>query len=191
MERRVGGVRAGSTGFVYAPDVAGKRLSAPDRRASRSNAPGLRFAQHVLAVTEVYVSLAERSNVGLLRLDSFDAEPACWWPDARGGMLKPDAYALVSTSSHADHWWIEVDLATEHLPTLRRKLTSYVDFWIGGQIGPDRTMPRVLVTVPDANRCSGVVRLIRQMPPQTEQLFVVALAKDAADVIVRCLNGPN
>ena len=106
-------------------------------------------------------------------------------------MLKPDAYAVVATPTHIDHWWIEVDLATEHLPTLKRKLAVYLEFWRGGQLGPEGVMPRVLVTVPDAKRYSEIVRLIRQLPSGAENLFVVALAKDATDVIMRCLNSPD
>ena len=97
---------------------------------------------------------------------------------------------MVSNSSHADHWWIEVDLATEHLPTLKRKLMVYSDFWRRGQLGPDDVMPWVLITVPDARRCSEVVRLIRQLPMQSRELFTVVLHKDAAGHIVRMLDQP-
>src|SRR4051794_30839862 len=95
---------------------------------------------------------------------------------------------MVATAEHMDHWWMEVDLATEHLPTLKRKLEVYLEFWRGGALGPDGVVPRVLVTVPDAKRYSGVVRLIRQLPSGAEDLIIVALAKDATDAIMRCLN---
>ena len=191
LERRIGGERAGSAGLVYALDTAGKRLLARDDRARRPSMAGMRFVRHVLAVSEVYVNLAERARSGDLRLEVFQAEPACWWPDGKGGMVKPDAFALVAAPTHLDHWWIEVDLSTEHLPTLRRKLMNYRDFWRGGQLGPDEVMPRVLVTVRDTKRYSELVRLIRQLPSDVENLFIVAIDKDATDVIVGCLNKPN
>ena len=188
FERRIGGARAGSAGLTYALDVAGQRLTASDARARRPSLPGVRYVRHVLAVSETYVSLVCAARQDELRLDAFEAEPACWWPDGRGGVLKPDAYAAVGAAAHTDHWWIEVDLSTEHLPTLKRKLMTYADFWRRGQLGPDETMPRVLVTVLTTERYSDVVRLIRQLPAESEKLFVVSVAKDATRTIVRCLN---
>ena len=138
----------------------------------------------------LYVDLTERAREGGLRLDRFEAEPASWWPDGRGGRLKPDGYVRVSSSDHFDSWWLEVDLATEHLPTLKRKLAVYVDFYMRGQLGPDKVMPWVLVTVPDAKRLSEIDRLIRQLPSQAGELFTVALHNDAAEVIVRRLSQP-
>jgi hypothetical protein len=165
LERRVGGVRAGSAGLVFALDVAGQRLVS-DERARRPRLPGVRHVRHVLAVAELYVNLMEAAHGGELRLEAFRAEPASWWPDGRGGVLKPDAYLAVS----------------------KRKLAVYLEFWRNGQLGPGGVMPRVLVTVPDAERYSGVVRLIRQLPSGAENLIIVALAKDATEMIVRCLN---
>jgi Replication-relaxation len=190
LERRIGGVRAGSAGLVFALGVAGKRLLAGDAQARRPNMPGERYIRHVLAVSQLYVDLVEHEREGALRLDAFAAEPASWWPNGRGGLLKPDAYAAVSGANHMDHWWIEVDLATEHLPTLRRKLMTYVEFYREGQLGPGDLMPWVLVTVPDAKRYSDVVRLIRQLPPVGQELITVAAHKEAADSVVRNLSQP-
>ncbi len=187
LERRIGGVRAGSEGLIYYLDTAGQRLLAIDGTARKIDPPGERYTRHVLAVTEVYVSLTEQAREGALRLDRFEAEPASWWGDGQGGRIKPDGQVRVSGSDHADSWWLEVDLATEHLPTLKRKLAGYLDFYRRGQLGPDGIMPWVLVTVPNTKRCSDLVRLIRQLPSQGEELFTVALHNDAAEVIVRRL----
>ncbi len=188
LERRIGGVRAGSEGLIYYLDTAGQRLLATDGTARKIDPPGERYVRHVLAVAGIYVDLAEAARTGGLRLDRFEAEPASWWPDGRGNRLKPDAYARVSSSDHFDSWWLEVDLATEHLPTLKRKLAVYADFYMRGQLGPYKIMPWVLVTVPDAKRGSEIDRLIRQLPSQANELFTVALHNDAADLIVRRLN---
>ena len=190
LERRIGGVRAGSSGLVYALDIAGKRLVTEDARATRPSLPGVRYMRHVLAVTELYVALVERARLGELRLDHFDAEPASWRRDGRGGHLKPDASVRVSSAAHFDSWWIEVDLATEHVPTIRRKLMTYVEFYNRGQLGPDNIMPWVLVVVPDVKRYSDIVRLIPQLSPQASELFTVVLHNDAADVVMRKLHQP-
>jgi hypothetical protein len=186
LERRIGGVRAGSAGLVYSLDTAGYRLVAADG-GRRAGLPGGRYMRHVLAVSELYASLVDVSRHGQFRLITFDAEPASWWPDSRGGVLKPDAAVRVEAGAHRDNWWIEVDRATESLPTLRAKLMVYLDFYNRGGRGPEEIMPWILITVPDAKRHSDVVRLIRQLPSGSESLFVVTLDKDAVDEIMRVL----
>lgn len=191
LMRRIGGVRAGSAGLVYYLDTAGWRLLARDGTARRTGPPSERYVRHRLAVTDADVSLTEAARAGGFQLVAFAAEPASWWPDGQRGRLKPDAHAAVAAAAHTDHWWVEVDLATEHGPALKRKLAAYVTFWQSGQLGPGGTMPRVLVTMPDTKRYSDTVQLIHQLPMESENLFVVALAKDATTVIVRCLNEPD
>jgi hypothetical protein len=187
LERRIGGVRAGSQGLVYFLDVAGQRMY---EVARRGDVPGERYVRHVLAVAELYVSLIEHQRAGAWRLESFSAEPSSWWPDGLGGRIKPDGYIRVSGSDHFDSWWMEVDLATEHPMALKRKLAVYLDFYRRGQLGPDKIMPCVMVTVPDEKRRSEIDRLIRQLPLQAGELFTVALHNDAADLIVRRLSQP-
>ena len=187
LARRIGGVRAGSSGLIYALDTCGKRLMAIEGRPARPGTPGERHVRHVLAIGQLYVDLVELDGAGQLALEQFAAEPASWWPDSHGGRIKPDAYVLAASDDHHDHWWVEVDLATEHLPTLKRKLMTYLDFYRQGQLGPGGIVPWVLITVPDAMRCSEVVRMIHRMPSQANELFTVAIHNDAAGAIMRRL----
>lgn len=190
LARRIGGVRAGSDGLVFALDTVGARLLATAGRR-RSEPPGERYMRHVLAVTELYVALVERCRAnGDMELARFVAEPGSWWPDGRGGVMKPDAYALVASSAHRDSWWLEVDRATESLPTLKRKLLVYRDFYSRGQLGPGKVMPWVLITVPDEKRRGQIEKLVRRMPGDGETLFTVALHQEAVALIVQRLNGP-
>jgi hypothetical protein len=39
--------------------------------------------------------------------------------------LKPDALAVVQLDGYEDHWFLEVDQATESAATIGRKLTAY------------------------------------------------------------------
>jgi Replication-relaxation len=191
LTRRIGGVRAGSSGLVYALDVVGQRLASREGRPTRPGLPGERFTRHVLAVSQLYVDLVEHTRTEPdVQLEQFEAEPASWWPDGQGGRLKPDAYVLVAGADHSDHYWVEVDLATEHGPALKAKFLTYLDFYNRGQLGPKGVMPWVLVTVPDDKRCSDVVRIIRQLPTESRELFTVALHNDAANAIVRRLGQP-
>jgi len=192
LARQIGGVRSGSDGLVFALDIAGQRLLGELGRVARPRTPGWSFVQHTLGVSEMYVELVERTRADeRVRLERFEAEPACWWPDGRGGRLKPDGYIRLSTPDYVDHWWLELDRATESLTAIRRKLTAYADFWQSGQLGPDGVVPRVLVTVPDAKRYSDLVRLIHQLPREGEKLFVVSLSNDAAEMIMRYLKRPS
>ncbi len=76
LDRRVGGVRAGSDGFVYRLDVAGRRLlGLPGGRAPHT--PGLTFLAHGLAVTDTYVQAVEATRSGRLELLAWETEPIC------------------------------------------------------------------------------------------------------------------
>lgn len=189
FERQIGGIRAGSAGLVYTLDLAGQRtlsLIAADAgvelgsaRARRPWTPGTSFLAHTLTVSELYVQLKEAERIGTLAINEFLAEPASWFASGMGGLLKPDAYTVVRLGTAEDHWAIEVDKATESLPTLKRKLLGYVDFAATGQVGPYGVTPRVLVTVPHNQRFTALQGLIADLPEPGEQLISVAL-EDAA-----------
>lgn len=197
LERRIGGVRGGSAGAVWSLDVAGQRLVAArwpdtaisDKRARRPWTPGRLFVTHALAVSEAYVSLVEQSSANGVRLEAFSTEPLSWWPDGLGGYLKPDAYLALSAGPVVGHWWLEVDRATESLPTLRRKLLAYLDFVRRGQLGPRDVIPRVLISVPDERRRIGTQAIIDQLPSPAEELFSVSLETGAtaqlSDLVAR------
>lgn len=188
LERQIGGVHAGSAGLVYALTAAGQRavalavaesgLNLPTR-ARAPWSPGLAFLKHTLTVSELYVRLVEAQRAGTLAVGEFLAEPAAWFSNGMGGVLKPDAYAVLRLRSVEDSWAIEVDKATESLATLRRKLLAYVDFAHAGQVGPDGVTPRVLVTVPHQARLKAVHGLVADLPEPGEQLVSVVLESKA------------
>ncbi|MER6284456.1 replication-relaxation family protein [Streptomyces sviceus] len=187
FERRIGGVRAGSAGLVFALDKTGHLLMNQAGSYRTPPLPTERFWRHLLDVTELYVQLVELTAAGELRLLSYTTEPACWWRDSYGVLLKPDAHAVVEAPSVIDDWWIEVDRATESLPTLRRKLNAYVDFARTGQQGPGGVVPRVLVTVPTLERRAAVQKLINRLPAPGPELISVALASEVMSVVIRQL----
>ena len=165
LDRRIGGVRAGSSGLVYSLGVGGQHLlpllepqadEQSSRRARHPWTPGQLFLKHTLAIAELYVRLREATRPGAVALGTFVTEPVAWVPNGLGGWLKPDAYLTLHSDEYEDAWWVEVDRATESLPALNRKLRSYLDFVSGGQLGPDGVIPRVLLSVPDERREEGV-----------------------------------
>jgi hypothetical protein len=191
LSRRIGGSLRGSAQLVYALDVAGERLlqlrrnlRQADERIRRPAPIGDRFVRHTLATSELYVQLVEQSRARGFRLADFLGEPGSWWPNGAGGGMKPDAYALLSSAHIDDHWWIEVDLATEAVPTLRNKFLAYLDFVHSGQLGPGDVVPRVLVTVPTDARFDVVAPLLDRLPAPADQLFEIALHSQAVDLLV-------
>jgi hypothetical protein len=174
LPRRIGGERAGSAGLVYTLDARGHRLLAeaesPGHRVRRPWPIGWPFVQHSLAVAELYVRLRELETGGSIRLLHFAAEPGSWYRSPHG-VLKPDAWTVFETGQWEEHWWLEVDRATESLPTLERKLAHYVTFAANGPPGPLGVTPRVLLTVPDATRLATAQQVIDNLPAPADQLI--------------------
>ncbi|MBX7268824.1 replication-relaxation family protein [Micromonospora sp. Llam7] len=198
LPRRIGGGLHGSGQLAYALDTAGERLLRlrrnlrhDEERIRRPGEPGQRFVQHTLAVSELYVSLVERSRVDGFTVGEFLAEPAAWWPNGSGGWMKPDAYVALANADVTDHWWIEVDLATEAVPTLRGKFLAYTDFAHRGQLGPDGVLPRVLVTVPNGYRLDVMCGLLPKLPEPADELLTITLHETAPAALVNVLYAPD
>lgn len=193
LERRVGTALRGSDKLCYALDTAGQRLARMrvnadprDGAVRRPRVPGERFFTHTLAVSEIYVSLVERSRVGHFDLVAFLAEPAAWVPDRLGGWLKPDAFAKLRAGDVYDYWWIEVDMATESLPYIRRQLRAYLGFVERGQLGPDGVVPRVLIGVSHKDKArlqarqTAMQRIVNELPGPADYMFYVTELSSAA-----------
>ncbi len=192
LERRVGSARRGSAEANFALDSAGVRLvrlkayaDAPDLPVRRPRLPGERFLAHTLAVSELYVDLVTRSRSARWVVEGFQAEPEAWVKNGLGGWLKPDAYVKLRSGAITDYWWIEVDLATESLPTVRRQLLAYLDFVARGQLGPDGIYPRVLIGVPAERRLRALRALCMQLPEPASVMFRVAELKHMAAVLAQ------
>ena len=199
LGRQIGGTRAGSGGHVYALSIAAHRVlpllgstaytSGPPSRTRAPETPGSLFLGHALAVAELYVQLREHEHTGRLTLAHFATENASWWPDGRGGVIKPDAYVELRSGRVIDSYWAEVDRATESIPTLKRKLTAYADFARTGQLGPDDVVPRVLVTVPHDRRLADVRDLVASLPTPGPELILPTLHDQAVPTMIDILRG--
>lgn len=191
--RRVGGGQRGSTIQVYALDSVGQRLLAADQlaageavRVRRPGAPGERSLRHLLAVSGLYADLVEQARMLGLERPVFAAEPAAHWPNGQGGRLKPDCYAVLARPGARDHWWVEVDLATESLPTVRAKLQAYLDFQRRGERGPENVTPWVLVATSTERRRDAIRAMVRRLPG-TDDLVTVETCAGAAGHMFRVL----
>jgi Replication-relaxation len=134
LARRIGGVRAGSTGMVHYVDVVGRQLL--ERRSGRHlrgfREPSQRFLDHRLAIADTHVALVQADQQGHLELVTCAVEPASWRRfTGLGGArltLKADLYVETAAASNSEFlhaWFIEIDLGTETIPTLLKKCRDY------------------------------------------------------------------
>jgi hypothetical protein len=187
LDRRVGGVRAGSAGLVLAPGPIAHRVVGGSSRG-RSYEPTSRFFAHTLAVSQLVVDVTLAARVGTLDLLEAQAEPACWRPvaDLHGRRrLKPDAFLSLAVQGYELLWWIEVDQATESLPTVRDKCQLYAAYRQTGreQANNGGMFPRVCWIVPNETRAERLRQTIagdRRLP---QQLFVVTTTERAVTVL--------
>jgi hypothetical protein len=131
LDRRVGGLHAGSAAFVWTTAAVGRRLldlsaTSPSRRHAE---PSERFLQHSLAIADTHLALVAADQAGGLELLTVELEPVCWRPfvasSGSQAVLQPDLMVSTGAGDFEDAWFIEVDLGTEHLPTLLRKCEQY------------------------------------------------------------------
>lgn len=184
MERRVGGVHAGSSGFIYALSSLGQRLldvggPAGGSRRRRPWEPSPMFQDHILAVAELYVCLVEADRTDAdLDLLAFDAEPACWRHFSshlnEGDILKPDAYVRAGGSQFEQVSFVEIDLGTEHGPALKRKLDVYHRaFTAGVEQAGGEAFPNVLWVMTSDKRRDLIEAHVSRLPPPSRALFTI------------------
>ena len=135
LDRRIGGIRSGSQGLIYHVGVAGDRiLERPVRRGARLRyEPSTRFLAHRLAVADAHVALMTAHREQAIELIDSAVEPATWRKYTGTGaarrILKPDLFAETAVGTEMVRaWFIEVDLGTEHIPTLLAKCREYESY---------------------------------------------------------------
>lgn len=160
LERRIGGVRSGSSGIVWQLAATGERLLRTmrgEKKRRRYMDPSPAFTAHTLAVAEHAVRLQEFAGEGAIELVSVETEPSCWRsfvsPHGTREWLKPDLYAVTASGDFEDHWFLEVDRATEHPTAVVRKAKTYQRYAAtGAHQARHGLFPAVVWVVPDKAR---------------------------------------
>jgi hypothetical protein len=193
LERRIGGVRAGSAGYVYALDLAGQQVAVRHgwlhlARTRRLREPGRTFLRHLLAVAEVHVRLIEANRANTLELMERESEPSCWRSFAGPGgsrlTCKPDSFFVVATPKLELSWFVEVDRDTESSATIERKLAVYVAYWRSGrEVATHGVQPRTLWLAPNARRMGQLKAAIGRLSLEARPLFAVAVFEQAVEVM--------
>lgn len=167
LERRVGGIRAGSASYVWQLASAGTRLLDADRGSARhrSREPSLRLLDHTLAVADIHVALFEAAHGGALELVRLEIEPHSWRRFLGTGgeqrLLRPDLAIVTAQGDFEDHWFVEADLGTEHPPTVVRKCQLYEAYRAtGAEQDAHGVFPRVLWVVPNDSRANKLTAAI-------------------------------
>lgn len=192
LERRIGGVRAGSASFVYALAPLGHRiLDNGNGGRVRRREPSEEFLDHTLAIAELAVNLHRLArgdeSVAIIRIEP---EPGCWrrfTADLEGTQtLKPDLTVSLRAGDYEYLWFIEVDLATHSGAAVVRKCHLYHRYWSTG-IEQDRSgiFPRVLFVTPGLRRAGLLKRSIASARHLNHELFTVTTIEDAGG----CLTG--
>ncbi len=198
LKRRLGGVRAGSTSYVYGPTGEAQRLVAqwsglgiPRRRTAPE--PGTTFVDHTVACTEVYVRLRQAELAGDLELLEHQPEPDAWrqFPGPIGSYvnLRPDGFASVAVGDFEQRSFIEVDRGTEGRQALATKLNTYLAYWRSGREQAEHEVfPQVVWLVStgadtDDKRQAVLRELIARLPSDTQPLFRVGAAEEADELL--------
>jgi hypothetical protein len=183
LERRVGGLRAGSSGYVYGLGATGVRLLRPDAPRRRLHEVRDGFLSHTLALADLYVSLRQAEQRGGLELLTVETEPRSWRRLGDGDSLKPDLHVVIGIGEEALHSFVELDQGTEHSPALLRKLRQYETAYRSGAVEAEGgVFPRVVWLVPSEHRAAQLRRLIGS-PRLTAELHAVALQTEALAVL--------
>jgi hypothetical protein len=189
--RRVGGLQAGSAASVWMLSSAGQRLrnlQAGRGAGGRVREPGERFIQHYLAIGDARLALVAAARTGRLELLTVQIEPKCWRSyTGLGGqreVLKPDLFAVTASGEFEDHWFIEIDRATESLPTVLKQCQQYQAYRRSGiEQQATGVFPRVLWVVPDNNRAIQLRAALTSARTFDRELFQVTTADELIDHI--------
>ena len=150
--------------------------------------PSRWFVDHLLAIGDVHVGLVDAERRQLIESVVIAHEPDCWRrflaPHGGTETLKPDLQVDVVTSADELRWWVEVDRATEALPTIVRKAQAYERYWrSGAELQHSEIFPKVLWLVPHERRATAMRKAIAERPDLTKELHLVALQHEAIGLL--------
>ncbi len=176
LERRVGGIRGGSAGFVYGLAPLGQRVLNIDGPRRRFREPSATFVAHTLALSQLVVDLIERQAAKQIELLRLQAEPRCWrhFSGPRGPqVLRPDLFVALGAGEYEYRWFIEMDLGTETMPRRLVKCAQYQHYFQSGQEQAEHGIfPRVLWCLPSTDLAETLRRRIERARDLSSELFV-------------------
>lgn len=184
MDRRIGGVRSGSSAKIWQLTSGAARLLRAEGVNFRRPDPSPRFLMHCLAVGDVHLVLRDLRAADALSVD-VQIEPDSWrrftGPGGERRTLQPDLAAVVHARSFDERWFIEVDLGTESLTTVLKKCAQYEAYRATGIEQADHgTFPMVWWLMNSPERVERLLATIRRTPRLTPALYRVVLIDELA-----------
>jgi hypothetical protein len=185
LQRRVGGVRAGSASYVYALGAVGGRLVADGRRFIE---PSPLFLDHTLAVADARIQLVRAHRGGDLNLVEVEVEPTCWrryvGPAGAAEFVRPDLYAVTTHRDFEDCWFLEIDRSTESPAAIGRKCRAYQAYWRTGREQEQHgTFPLVVWVAPNDVRAQRIEKVVGTARNLKRELFRVTTADRLVQLI--------
>lgn len=191
LDQRIGGARGGSNSLAWQLGATGDRylavLHGSDTRR-RYTEPRATFLEHTLAVTELAVQLVEHSRAGRFELLDLQSEPGCWraflGAHGRREILKPDLYVVTAVDGYEDHWFLELDLGTEHPPVVARKALVYQRYAAtGAHQAAHEVFPATVWVVLNESRRAALERALASTPGLSAEVFRVITSEAFRDTI--------
>ncbi len=197
LDRRIGGVRAGSASFVWRLSTAGQHLlRLTDSRIyahKKPFEPSPHFLAHTLASAECFIRLSEIGRDQGMKLTELQMEPDCWRPYNSAGKivsLKPDLFAVTVCGNYEDRWFFEIDLDTESPVRIIEKCNRYHKYYQSGleqkQYG---VFPLVVWIVPDVKRKLALEEHIGAEFSKLPNIFTVITSEELEPLIQQGLEG--
>jgi hypothetical protein len=194
LDRRVGGVRAGSASNVWSLTEIGGRLlqlsggfdQLPKRL--RAHEPTVTFLEHTLAIAEVCLRLTEAARGGDFTILELQREPDCWraYSGVDGGVatLKPDLALVTACGDFEDHWFVEVDRDTEPPSRIVRACLRYEAYRrTSSEQKRLGIFPAVIWVVPHPKRAAALKTHLSKTPELSHSLFDVVALDDLPSLV--------
>jgi hypothetical protein len=187
LDRRVGGVRAGSASFVYTLGPIGRRIVGGT--SGRSGEPSALFLDHTLAIADAHIDLVRADREAQVELLKVQIEPACWRRyTGRGGapeVLRPDLYAVTGSADYEDFWFLEIDRSTESPAAISRKCHAYDIYRRSGREQDQHgAFPLVVWVTPDDVRKRKIESVIARLRNVKRDLLTVTTVDRLVPLVV-------
>ena len=192
LERRIGGVRAGSGSYIWHITHKGIKVLReiePNVKLKLKNhyEPTQHHLKHQLFVTQLFVELTALHLDQKIFLEDFSFEPKCWRSFTTlfsHFTLKPDVFAKLTVGDFEDAYFFEVDNTTEHLGRVIAKCKQYVAYFNTGiEQRENEVFPLVVWAVPDEKRKLAILNRIKDDLDAYWELFEVVTLEEFSDFI--------
>ena len=195
LERRIGGVRAGSKSYVWTLTESGINLlhlnDTDYTPRKRSFEPSLNFLKHTLEVNETYIQLIEICRKYQMELVKTELEPDCWrgytGEDGKPATMKPDMFAITGNDKFEYSYFIEVDMNTESPSKVIIKCERYAQYRRNGiEQKQHGVFPLVVWLVYSESRKNKILQYIadcREIPENSKDIFTVIMPNEFEPLI--------